>query len=418
MSQASTPGGWGGGCVRQLLSRTYPADPDLFPAPHPPGALGAGGGPAPVGATPRAPATPAGGAPAAGEVSEAGLAAASWVIYRIRQRFRYSYDGPAWDLSHRLVALPPARHGDQRAARGELVVSAPGARTDWRRGPDGARIANVTLGQVPPVLDFDVDAVVARGPASRWPALPASALTGRRLLAPTGLTAPDSHLSAVARRLASADPFATASRCCAWVHENIAYRPGTTSVATTAAEAAAGGAGVCQDQAHVMIALCRAAGLPARYVLGHMVGDGESHAWVEVLVPDGWAPPPPGPPPTATSDHGWAAALAAWAPDLPQPGPTGATSAQPGGAGAVAVAFDPCHDRLADRRYVTIAVGRDYRDVMPTSGVYTGSGRGVLTTSQLVEVVALGPAGPDVGEAAGRGVPAGQARAAVPDAAA
>jgi len=302
------------------------------------------------------------------DATAADLASARLVSYRISQRLRYAYDGPAFDLVHRLVVLPPNRHGDQTARHTHLGVSAPAAQIRWERGPDGARAATVTLDEVPAVLDFDVTAIVDRGPAARWPALPASVLTGRRLLTATPLTAPDASLTALARRLAGADPFTTARRCCAWVYENIAYRPGATHVGTTAAQAAAGGAGVCQDQAHVMIALCRAAGVPARYVLGHLVGDGESHAWVEVLLPDGWAPSPCGP---TASGSGSPAAGA------------------PGGAGAVAVALDPCHDRLADRRYVTIAAGRDYHDVMPTSGVYRGTGRGVLTASQRVEVVAL-----------------------------
>ncbi|MBL7496997.1 transglutaminase family protein [Frankia sp. CNm7] len=296
------------------------------------------------------------------------LAAAERVTYRIRQRLRYTYDGPARGLTHRLVVLPPNRHGDQVSRYGELVISAPDATVAWERGPDGQRTATITLDEVPGLLDFDVTAVVDRGPAAGWPALPASALTGRRLLAPTPLTTPDESLTAVARRLAGPDPLTTARRCCAWVFENIAYRPGSTTVGTTAAQAAAGGAGVCQDQAHVMIALCRAAGLPARYVLGHLLGDGASHAWAEVVLPDGWAPPPPGPPARGQAGRGWAA---------------------PGGAGAVAVALDPCHNQLADRRYVTIAAGRDYQDVMPTSGWYCGSGRGALTTTQRVEVVEL-----------------------------
>jgi transglutaminase-like putative cysteine protease len=297
-------------------------------------------------------------------VDERRLAEARSVTYRIRQRLRYTYDGPARDLAHRLVVLPPNRHGDQTSRHGELTVSAPAARVSWERGPDGLRAATVTLDEVPALLDFDVAAIVERGPAATWPSLPASALTGRRLLAATPLTAPDETLLAVASRLIGPDPFTTARRCCAWVFENIAYRPGSTTVGTTAAQAVAGGAGVCQDQAHVMIALCRAAGLPARYVLGHLVGDGESHAWVEVVLPEGWAPPAPG------------RARAA-----------GLTLA--GGVGAAAVALDPCHDRLADRRYVTIAAGRDYHDVMPTSGVYRGSGRGLLVASQRVEIVRL-----------------------------
>jgi len=352
--------------VQDLLPRPRPATP----APVVPPPVAAAAAPASLGAAWSAdPLT----------VDEETLAAASLVTYRIRQRLRYSYDGPARDLVHRLVVLPPNRHGDQVSRHGQLTVSTSGtgpaggmdaadpaarAEVSWERGPDGLRTATVTLDEVPRVLDFDVSAVVERGPAATWPALPASALTGRRLLSPTPLTTPGETLLALASRLAGPDPLTTARRCCAWVFDNIAYRPGSTTVGTTAAQAVAGGAGVCQDQAHVMIALCRAAGLPARYVLGHLVGDGESHAWVEVLVPDGWAPPPTGTPGERTGRVA-------------------------GSAGAAAVALDPCHNRLADRRYVTIAVGRDYHDVMPTSGVYRGSGRGQLTATQHVEIVGL-----------------------------
>ena len=62
---------------------------------------------------------------------------------------------------------------------------------------------------------------------------------------------------------------------------------GVTSVRTTAAQALAGGRGVCQDFAHVMLALCHIVGLPARYVSGHLLGQGGTHAWVEVVVPSG-----------------------------------------------------------------------------------------------------------------------------------
>jgi transglutaminase-like putative cysteine protease len=95
-----------------------------------------------------------------------------------------------------------------------------------------------------------------------------------------------------------------------------------------------------------MLAMCRSVGVRARYVSGHLIGQGGTHAWVEVLVPDG--------------------------------------------LGARAVAFDPCHGRRADRRYVTIATGRDYRDVAPTSGSYSGDARGELSTSRALsaEIVA------------------------------
>jgi hypothetical protein len=71
------------------------------------------------------------------------------------------------------------------------------------------------------------------------------------------------------------------------VHAAITYEYGTTTVETTAAEALAGGRGVCQDQAHLMLALCHLLGLPARYVSGHLLGQGGTHAWAEVIVPSG-----------------------------------------------------------------------------------------------------------------------------------
>ena len=55
---------------------------------------------------------------------------------------------------------------------------------------------------------------------------------------------------------------------------------------------------------------------------------------------------------------------------------------------AIAVAFDPCNGRRADSGYVTVATGRDYRDVGPTSGTYVGTSHGRLTTSRRVGILA------------------------------
>ena len=142
--------------------------------------------------------------------------------------------------------------------------------------------------------------------------------------------------------MADQDRLATADRFCAYVHEAISYAHGVTSVATTAAEALAGGRGVCQDAAHVMIALCRAIGLPARYVSGHLLGEGGTHAWVEVIVADAGA--------------------------------------------ARAVALDPCNGCRVGVEYLTVATGRDYTDVAPTSGTYLGTARGNLTATKQVDV--------------------------------
>jgi transglutaminase-like putative cysteine protease len=71
------------------------------------------------------------------------------------------------------------------------------------------------------------------------------------------------------------------------------------------------------------------------------------------------------------------------------PSPVAAASPDPSGTRwARAVAFDPCNGCRADARYLTVATGRDYADVAPTSGSYRGEARGSLTTSKQVGLTA------------------------------
>jgi transglutaminase-like putative cysteine protease len=199
------------------------------------------------------------------------------------------------------------------------------------------------LGIAEPSMTSLIERVRADGPAL----LPAAALRSPQLLKPTRLTAADDRLRALADGLGEQgdSPLETAQRVCDAVHAAITYSCGVTSVQTTAAEALALGRGVCQDSAHVMLALCHLLGLPARYVSGHLLGQGGTHAWVEVIV--------------ARADD------------------------------AMAVAFDPCNGRRAGAGYVTVATGRDYRDVAPASGSYTGTSAGRLTANRRVGVLAV-----------------------------
>jgi len=273
------------------------------------------------------------------------LARADRVIYVLHQRFRYAYDAPVRDLDHRLVVIPPQHHGDQRRRLQSVTVSAAGALITNRRDGAGNTVTRIRVPLVPGYVEFLLDAVVERaGPAS-GAVLPAAALTDPRLLRPTRLTAADPAIRDLAAAMTSRDGLETAERFCAYVHGALAYAHGATSVTTTAAEALAGGSGVCQDSAHLMIALCRAAGLPARYVSGHLLGEGGTHAWVEVVVADP--------------------------------------------AGARAVALDPCNGRRAGKDYVTVATGRDYADVPPTSGTYAGMARGTLNAVKRVGVALI-----------------------------
>ncbi len=323
--------------------------------------------------------------PAAVEAFDPVNSAAASVTYRIRQQFSYAYDGPAHQLVHRLVVVPARRHGDQVLRAFHLAVSDPAATVTWERTTDGSRAAVVKLDTVAPRLDFDITVVVERVAVGGPPRLPASALTGRRLLTPTPLTTPDPTMIELARTLAVPDPLETALRCCSWVHRKIEYADGATDITTTAAQALAGGRGVCQDHAHVLLALCRAAGVPARYVSGHMIGEGASHAWVEVIVPEG----------VARAFHSGGSGGPGDGGILTVSGTGGEHGRSPGGAAACAVALDPCHDRPTDRRYVTVAVGRDYHEVTPTSGWYAGPGRGALTTTQRVDIIGFEPTATD-----------------------
>jgi transglutaminase-like putative cysteine protease len=275
--------------------------------------------------------------PSPGELEEA-----SRLTYVLHQRFHYVYDGPVRDLDHRLVVVPPRQHGDQRRQRHSIAVSAAGAHTTHRRDAAGNIVTRSRVPQVPDGIEFVIEAVVERSGPNIDVVLPAAVLHDPRLLRPTRLTATDPTIDRVAATLADRDPLATAERFCAYVHDAITYEYGVTTVDTTAAQALALGRGVCQDSAHVMIALCHATGLPARYVSGHLLGEGGTHAWVEVVVAD------------------------------PE--------------GARAVPFDPCNGRRAGRAYLTVATGRDYTDVAPTSGTYRGAARGTLTATKRVHV--------------------------------
>jgi len=275
------------------------------------------------------------------------LDAAEHVTYVLRQTFRYDYDGPATDLRHRLVVVPRLVHGNLRRRVSDVRVSAPEADVRRHRDRHGNPVIDVHLEVVPPSVEFSVQAVLVRSGGYEHAEVGPDACGAPAHLRATPLTAPDGALLDLAAELRreSRDDLEFGERCCSLVQGLIAYEDGITTTATPAAEALRLGRGVCQDHAHVMIAICRAAGVPARYVSGHLLGEGGTHAWVEVLVAD---------------DRG----------------------------GARAVAFDPCNGCRAGLRHVTIAVGRDYADVAPTSGRFMGVTSGALRVHKRLGVTA------------------------------
>jgi transglutaminase-like putative cysteine protease len=173
-------------------------------------------------------------------------------------------------------------------------------------------------------------------------------------LAPTSHTDWGPDVAAAAERIAAVtgdDVVGIVLALHRFVHTSLRYTPGATYIGVDVNDVLAKGQGVCQDYAHLAVALCRSVGIPARYVSGYffaasddtgadVAGDEvtvQTHAWFEAAVP-GW---------------GW-------------------------------LALDPTNALQVGQRHIAIGHGRDYDDVPPVRGVYTGGGR--PATDAAVEI--------------------------------
>lgn len=166
-------------------------------------------------------------------------------------------------------------------------------------------------------------------------------------LCPSAYVALEDASRELAEAILAEEPETTAYafllRACAYIRGRFTYQVGATNVRSTVAELIAGGSGVCQDYAHLLIALCRHVGLPARYVSGYLGGVAQSeasHAWAEAFVPP----------------YGW-------------------------------LGVDPTLGTRCTGRHVQVAVGRDYADVSPLRGTYRGGGEAELEVTVHGEVL-------------------------------
>jgi transglutaminase-like putative cysteine protease len=161
---------------------------------------------------------------------------------------------------------------------------------------------------------------------------------------PTRLTEVDAALCEFAHSLPAVDTTASLLDAAARVSERVRYESGVTDVTHSAVDAFALGRGVCQDHAHVMLAVCRARGVPARYVSGYIdpgdVPEMASHAWVDVWIDSGW------------------------------------------------VTVDVTHACFASEKYCRIAVGRDYEAAAPVRGRRVGGVGETMDVSVQVSVEA------------------------------
>ena len=280
-------------------------------------------------------------------------------MFRVRQHYRYTYTGPVWDLQQRLMMIPRDVHGDQRLLQYDLSVRGTEGdhRVTWERDEFGNRVARVVANRVPQAIDFEAIFRLERKATDGGPEPPPWRTDAERLayLRPTALTAPDKRVLDAALAIAhhAADVAERADLAHLWTAKAITYQFGVTGYSTPAAMALHLGKGVCQDYAHILLAMLRVLNVPARYVSGHLIGEGAPHAWVEAFIerPDG---------------------------------------------GVDVVGFDPTHARRTRINYLTVAVGRDFADVSPTSGRYSGPALGRLAATKQAEVVELDG---DTGEA-------------------
>ena len=275
--------------------------------------------------------------------------------YRITHHTAYSYASPAYE-SFNEVRLQPVSGETQNCLDFELTIDPPATVITF---PDyyGNTVHNfgvpylhdhLTIEATSTVVTFTAANEPLAGPRGTDPdrSRPLAALAADPLLAdewaeflsPSTYVALESASGALAQALLAEEPGTTAyaflRRAGAYIRERFTYRLGTTTVHSTVAEVIAGGSGVCQDYAHLLLSLCRHAGLPARYVsgyLGDVAESGASHAWVEAFVPE----------------YGW-------------------------------VGIDPTLGAPCTGRHVKVATGRDYADVAVVRGTYRGGAEATL----------------------------------------
>ena len=236
------------------------------------------------------------------------------------------------------LRLRPLSSGGQDCTSFRLVTDPPGVSIRAYRDRLGNHVHQLEVLEDHDRISMTALSEVSTAPAFSDAAREPSPLELYDYLAPTEY-APFSEalveLSSAAEGVTEAERAVEVMRT---VRSLLVYEPGTTDVMTRADAALALGRGVCQDFSHVMLAACRRAGIPSRYVSGYLydpLGQGEvaSHAWLDVL----------------DAERGW-------------------------------VSLDPTHDREQNEAYVRVAVGRDYADVPPTRGVWKG------TTQETLEV--------------------------------
>ena len=295
------------------------------------------------------------------------------MIYSVRHTTTFRYE-PAVRESVMEVHLQPRSDGEQRCLSFTLDVEPAAGILQYRdftgntvhhfdiagshtqvkvTAQSAVEVQTVPVLRASDVGDWaDLDALVAAG--DHW-----------EMLLPSHFAHSSDLLEQLANKLRCerrGSPFALLTELNETIYRMFAYVPHSTKVDSPIEEALQARQGVCQDFAHIMIALVRRLKIPCRYVSGYMFHrddesedrrdrslDGASHAWVEALVPS----------------IGW-------------------------------VAFDPTNNLVGADRHIRVAIGRDYADVPPTRGVYNGEAQSELSVSVSVSPADTVAPEPDV----------------------
>jgi transglutaminase-like putative cysteine protease len=279
--------------------------------------------------------------------------------YIVRHVTRFRYSTPISE-SVMEVRMQPRRENHQHCLSFELTTE-PRARITASRDYLGNIVHHFDVPERHTQLTITAQALVSLSaaplptdlPPSAWDELDALVADGDALdmLIPSEFARPTPLLRDLARELNIArrdDPLTLLRAINAALHETLTYTPASTEVDSPIDDALRLRRGVCQDYAHIMIALVRDLRIPCRYVSGYLYRPAADPA------PDG---------PATDATHAWVEAL------LP---------------GLGWVGFDPTNNTIAADQHIRVAIGRDYADVPPTRGVFKGQARTELAVAVQV----------------------------------
>lgn len=290
--------------------------------------------------------------------------------YAIRYLTEYAYDAPVSDNLNALRVTPAATPTQRLDDFGVRV--APEVRLHRHIDYFGTRVIEFGVTRPHEQLSIDVRARVLTEPPAAPPEEPWSALedphyaqTGAEFLLPIAAEPEDPVLDTLLGDSSAPTPLQTVARLCRLIPDTFRYRTGVTYVGSTVADLLAAGGGVCQDFAHLALALVRRRGIAARYVSGYLYAasaedpegasaEVQTHAWIEVLLPRAGGEP-------------------------------------------VWVGFDPTNRGPSGEAHVKIGHGRAYADVPPVKGVFRGAAGARLETAVHMTRAGRPAAAGDVG---------------------